>query len=152
MIGIVVCGHGHFASGITSTLNLIAGSQENYAFVDFKEGMSGDNLSEALSAAIESLSDKSHVLVLTDILGGAPFRAASLIATQNTHIEVVSGTNAQMLIEACLEREDYDSPSQLAYAIIASAKEGISSLSLELKEKAAAKAAQNTNTDDSEGI
>ena len=30
MIGILVTGHGNFATGITSSLELIAGKQENY--------------------------------------------------------------------------------------------------------------------------
>ncbi len=150
MIGIVVCGHGHFASGITSTLNLIAGKQENYAFVDFVEGMSADELSEKLGQAVGSLADKSQVIIFADILGGAPFRAGSLMATNMENIEVVCGVNAQMLIEACLEREDYDKAFHLAEDIIVSGREGISSLFLELKEKAAAKAAQNT--DDEGGI
>ncbi len=145
MIGIIVSGHGNFATGLTSTLNLIAGKQENYAFVDFTEGMSADELAEHIKQALTSLENKSRVLIFTDILGGAPFRAASLLASENEAIEVVAGTNAQMLIEACLEREDYTDVSLLANEIINSGREGISSLALELKEKAAAKAAQNKN-------
>ena len=34
MIGIIVCGHGHFATGLTSSLHLIMGEQENYIAVD----------------------------------------------------------------------------------------------------------------------
>ncbi len=151
MIGIIVSGHGNFASGITSTLQLIAGSQENYAFVDFVEGMSGDILIQEIEKAVEGLEDNSKILILTDILGGAPFRAGSTLATQRAGIEVISGVNAQMLIEACLEREEYEDISELANAIITSGREGISSLVFELKEKAASKAAQNI-IDDNGGI
>ena len=35
MIGLIVTGHGNFGSGLTSSLNLIAGEQENYQYVDF---------------------------------------------------------------------------------------------------------------------
>ncbi len=150
MIGIIVSGHGNFASGITSTLNLIAGKQENYAFVDFIEGMSGDILAQEIEKAIENLEDKTKILILTDILGGAPFRASSTFATQRDGIEVISGVNAQMLIEACLEREEYEDVSALAADLITSGREGISSLAFELKEKAAAKAAEET--EDSGGI
>ena len=38
MIGIIVCGHGHFATGLTSSLHLIMGEQENYIAVDFPAG------------------------------------------------------------------------------------------------------------------
>ena len=33
--GIIVMGHGHFASGITSSLELIMGSQPDYEALDF---------------------------------------------------------------------------------------------------------------------
>ena len=39
MKGIIVTGHGNFASGIESTMKLIMGEQEKIAFIDFKEGM-----------------------------------------------------------------------------------------------------------------
>ena len=38
MTGIIVCGHGHFAKGLTSALHLIMGEQDNYIAVDFPSG------------------------------------------------------------------------------------------------------------------
>ena len=35
MIGLVVTGHANFGSGMTSSVNLIAGEQEAYQYVDF---------------------------------------------------------------------------------------------------------------------
>ena len=35
MIGLIVTGHGNFGSGITSSIELIAGPQEDYIAVDF---------------------------------------------------------------------------------------------------------------------
>ncbi|MFV0321418.1 MAG: PTS galactosamine/N-acetylgalactosamine transporter subunit IIA [Alphaproteobacteria bacterium] len=148
MIGIIVAGHGNFATGITSTVNLVAGEQDDYMAVDFIEGMSGEELVEKIDHAIKTLKT-NDILIFTDILGGAPFRSASTLAQSAPHItdaniEVISGTNAQMILEACLEREEYDDVASLANDIIVSGREGISSLKLELKEKAAQKAAQNT--------
>ncbi|WP_288777736.1 hypothetical protein [uncultured Sneathia sp.] len=37
MFGIVVIGHGKFASGITSSLNLLIGKLDNYVAIDFLE-------------------------------------------------------------------------------------------------------------------
>ncbi len=149
MIGIIVSGHGSFASGLTSTLNLIAGQQEDYIAVDFIEGMSGDELAPKIDEAIKALNT-NEIIIFTDILGGAPFRSASTLAQNaSVNIEVVSGLNAQMLIEACLEREEYEDAASLASDIINSGKEGISSLKLELAEKAQQKAQHHT---DEEGI
>ena len=38
MIGIIVAGHGNFASGITSMLELVVGKPENYEYIDFLQG------------------------------------------------------------------------------------------------------------------
>lgn len=150
MIGIIISGHGSFASGMTSTLNLIAGQQEDYMAVDFMEGMNGDELVIKIDDAIKALNTK-EIIIFTDILGGAPFRSASTLAQEaSANIEVISGVNAQMLIEACLEREEYEDAASLASDIINTGKEGISSLKRELEEKAKQKAVK-TNMEE-EGI
>lgn len=35
MVGLIVTGHANFGSGMTSSVNLIAGEQEAYRYVDF---------------------------------------------------------------------------------------------------------------------
>ena len=52
MIGIIVTGHGNFASGLTSSLELIAGKQENYIAVDFLKEDGIEQLTEKLNNAI----------------------------------------------------------------------------------------------------
>ena len=37
MVGIIVTGHGRFASGLTSSIDLIAGPQEKYVAVNFEQ-------------------------------------------------------------------------------------------------------------------
>ena len=44
MIKLVVTAHGEFANGIVSSLNLIAGPQEELEVVNFVEGMSAATL------------------------------------------------------------------------------------------------------------
>ena len=51
MIGLIVTGHGNFASGLTSSLKLIAGEPKNYVAVDFLESYSVDDLERELTKA-----------------------------------------------------------------------------------------------------
>ena len=51
---IIVIGHGNFATGIHSSLKLIAGEQEKVDAIDFVEGMSANELKEKILAAITS--------------------------------------------------------------------------------------------------
>ena len=99
MKGIIVTGHGNFASGIESTMKLIMGEQEKTVFIDFKEGMTN------IEKIVKELGEKG-VLIFTDILGGTPFNEAAMISTKYDNIHVFAGLNMAMLFEAIDCRED----------------------------------------------
>lgn len=100
---IVLVGHGHFATGIYSSLQLIAGDQENVEAIDFVEGMSADELKQKILLAI---SNEEKVLILSDLLGGTPFKVSSTIMGENPikTMNVLSGLNLAMLMEAVFAR------------------------------------------------
>ena len=100
---IVLVGHGHFATGIYSSLQLIAGDQENVEAIDFVEGMSADELKQKILLAI---SNEEKVLILSDLLGGTPFKVSSTIMVENPTktMNVLSGLNLAMLMEAVFAR------------------------------------------------
>lgn len=106
MVGIILSGHANFASGMTSSLGLIAGEVENYAYVDFLEGMSQEELDKELNDAISKLSDCKHIVILTDLMGGTPFKRAVLLSLNHDNIKVVSGTNLPLLLQLCLSRHE----------------------------------------------
>ena len=106
MIGIIVTGHGKFAYGIKKAMERIIGEQEQVAFVDFPIESSTDILTEQLKAAIAQNNKGKGVVFFTDLLGGTPFRTASLLSYEQDNIEVLTGINLQMLIEMVLERDD----------------------------------------------
>lgn len=100
-------GHGHFASGLLSSLELIAGTQERITALDFIESMSSEELEEQLR---QSLKDKTEVLILCDLLGGTPFKVASLQAYQKEEqeIQVIAGTNLPLLLNVALSYHQRD--------------------------------------------
>lgn len=105
MIGLIVTGHGNFASGITSSLNLIAGDLENYVAVDFPAEYSVEDLERELNNAFETLKDCEGVLVLSDLGGGSPFKTAVIAGYPRGNVEVVAGTNLPMAIEVNMARK-----------------------------------------------
>ncbi len=105
MKGIIVTGHGNFASGIESTMRLIMGEQEKTVFIDFKEGMTNIELSENIEKVVKEIGEKG-VLIFTDILGGTPFNEAAMISTKYSNVHVFAGLNMAMLFEALDYRED----------------------------------------------
>ncbi len=104
MIGIIVTGHGNFASGLTSSVDLIAGPQSNYVAVDFVAEHTTEDLENNLKAAMDSLVDCDGILVLSDLPGGSPFKTAVVCGQSLEKIEVVAGTNLPMLCEVAMAR------------------------------------------------
>ncbi|MFT9249506.1 PTS galactosamine/N-acetylgalactosamine transporter subunit IIA [Schleiferilactobacillus harbinensis] len=105
LIGIIITGHGHFASGIVSTIKLLSGSQQKLTAVDFTEGMTAEELQTHLTKAVKDLGDVSGVAFFTDIPGGTPFNQAVLYHTQHKETTVMAGTNVSMVMEVLFQRE-----------------------------------------------
>jgi len=104
MVGIVVTGHGNFGSGLTSSVNLIAGNPANYEYVDFIESYSTDDLDQKLREAFDKLSDCEGIIVMSDLPGGSPFKTAVMVAQDYDNIHVIGGTNLPMIVEITMAR------------------------------------------------
>lgn len=104
MIGIIVTGHGDFAKGLTSAVELIAGAQPQYEVVTFRQDKTPEVLNADIRAAIQNVDQGDGVLIFTDLLGGTPFKESAMITTEVQNVEVLAGTNLAMLLEASLMR------------------------------------------------
>ncbi|HEL0197000.1 PTS sugar transporter subunit IIA [Streptococcus equi] len=125
MISIIVIGHGHFASGIVSSLELIAGRQEGITAIDFTAEMTAADVHERLSAVLQT---KAQALVLCDLLGGTPFKVAAALMEElsESTLDILSGLNLAMLIEAVFARQEQLDLEQIVAKLLTTAKEGIS--------------------------
>lgn len=128
-VGIIVTGHGRFAEGITSSINLIAGPQENYAAVNFEHEV--DELESDLNAAIQSLKDCSGIIIFTDLAGGSPYKTAAMIAANYENVEIIAGTNLPMLAEIVMSRSFMDDVKSMAEMAVNTGKDMISRFDLE---------------------
>ncbi|MEQ9764138.1 PTS sugar transporter subunit IIA [Streptococcus jiangjianxini] len=128
MTKIIVLAHGNFPSGILSSLELIAGKQEDIVGINFLASMSSDDLQNQLLSA---LGDSKRILILTDLLGGTPFNIASTlsISEEDREIKVLSGLNLAMLIEAAFSRNNYHELDALTEKVLSSAQLGVSEFS-----------------------
>lgn len=131
MNNMIVLGHGQFALGLQYALRQIIGEQENMVFLNFPESKSPPELEQEILAAIKSFDCRDSVLFCCDILGGSPFRVASLVAKNLAKSEVITGTNLQMLIECCMEKDELEF-DELVELAICSGKQGIVKLSEQL--------------------
>ena len=126
MLGLIVTGHGNFASGLRSSLKLIAGEKENMCFVDFEEKDSVEDLAVKLSSAIDSLSNVDGILFLCDLTGGSPFKTSvELSVKSDNQLEVIGGANLPMVIELSMAKEFVDSLDALTNMALSTGKDSI---------------------------
>jgi len=103
---IVVTGHGHFATGLQSALELLVGKNEDILYVDFVESDSTAMLRANYEAVLNENPD-SEFLFFCDLLGGTPYKTAATIASDNDRVGVVAGGNVGALVEMTVTKEEY---------------------------------------------
>ncbi|WP_121639115.1 PTS galactosamine/N-acetylgalactosamine transporter subunit IIA [Virgibacillus sp. Bac330] len=107
MTGVVITGHGFYASGVKSTIQLIAGEQHEVKYVDFLESDEPSDLREKLEHYLDSMNNVTNILFLTDIVGGTPFKiSAQILQERKIAGAVVAGANISMVLEVLFTREN----------------------------------------------
>lgn len=136
MVGLLVTGHGHFATGLGSSLKLITGITENVVLVNFEADHSTETLTENINKAMDELKDCDGILVLSDLAGGSPFKCAveCKFARPEQKIEVIAGTNLPMLVEGGMMMAAFDCPLEMSEALIPTGKDYIVRFELEKHE------------------
>lgn len=126
MIGIILTGHGNFATGLYSSVELIAGAKENFYCCDFVEGASSEDLQVKLSETINQLKERCQgIIIFSDLKGGSPFQKAVIVAHGQDNIEVIAGSNLPMILEIAVAREFIDDLGQLTEMAINTGKDQI---------------------------
>ncbi|SCJ06661.1 EIIAB-Man [uncultured Clostridium sp.] len=100
----VLMGHGHYATGIESTVRLIVGKTEGVSYIDFLEEDSSDDLMKKAVKVVEENED-SNIVFICDILGGTPFNTAVKLSLENENIRVVAGCNVSSIVETIMMKE-----------------------------------------------
>lgn len=99
---IIITGHNHFASGILSSLTMIAGAKDNVFAVDFLSDDNDLSLEGKFNKIISDNKD-SEILFVCDLMGGTPFKVTSKLAFTNNNYEVVTGINLGGLIDTSMK-------------------------------------------------
>ncbi|MBW7985074.1 PTS galactosamine/N-acetylgalactosamine transporter subunit IIA [Enterobacillus tribolii] len=131
MLGIILCGHGGFASGLAQAMRQILGEQSHFVAIDFPESSTTALFTRQCEKALGQLSDCEEIVFLTDLLGGTPFRVCSTLALQKSGREVVTGVNMQLLLEMILDRDGL-SAGEFRVQALACGHRGLTSLADEL--------------------
>ena len=125
MIGLLVTGHANFGTGITSSVNLIAGEQEAYQAVDFLPTYSTEDLTREIAKALDELKECEGVIIFTDLMGGTPFNVSAQLGHGKENIRIVAGTNLPMLVEIVMSRKFMDDLDGLVDSVLETGKEQV---------------------------
>ena len=107
MIGIIIAGHGNFASEIISIAENIMGKQKHLEAVSVEIGEGEYGLRGKLNAALETV-EVDEALILSDIFGGSISNTCLYFARDKKHIAVVTGVNLPMVLKVLTYRDNVD--------------------------------------------
>lgn len=126
MIGIIVTGHGGFATGLAKNVKMLSGVE--ISAIDFSEDITPEELDQRLLQAIHEYATLKNIVIFTDIPGGTPYNRAVTVSLGDPRVSVVAGTNAPMLLDAAIKNlsdEEFENTAELANALMEMGKEGI---------------------------
>ncbi|MGG0740923.1 PTS mannose/fructose/sorbose transporter subunit IIAB [Niallia taxi] len=128
-VGIILASHGDFASGIKQTGDMIMGTQDKVEVCLLHPEDSPKQFKSRLEAVVAAFDKEDEILFLVDLWGGTPFNQANQLVQQHAgKMEIVSGLNVPMLIQAYSERFiPNNSVTKIATIISAEGKDGIRS-------------------------
>ena len=99
MSGLIIATHGDLAASALEAAELLVGEQEQVETIGFRPGDSLELLLERFTQAIKRLEECEEILVLTDIKGGSPCNAATVMKAKNPKLRVVAGLSIPLLAQ-----------------------------------------------------
>jgi mannose/fructose/sorbose-specific phosphotransferase system IIA component len=106
MNNLVIVSHGELAAGLFDALRILLGDQEGIVCISLQENDPPEDLINQVEAAVQDLSHDAGVLLLVDTIGAETFQAAIQFADY-PNIEIITGFNLPMLLEAVLQRDKH---------------------------------------------
>ncbi len=105
MLKIFISSHGHFASGIKSSVEILMGP--NARITVFDAYIDQDSVQEHLDAFYETVAEDDQVLLLSDLYGGSVNQVMyTYLEKPNTRL--VAGVNLALVLELAVKEEISD--------------------------------------------
>ena len=106
MTGLILATHGAMASATLEAAQLLMGEKEAVQTIGFSMGDSLEMLLQRFSDAFAALQDCEHILIVTDIRGGSPCNAATVMKAQHPNARVLAGLSLPILVQFFEDRDN----------------------------------------------
>lgn len=119
---IIIASHNHMASGLESTLEFIAGKQNNVKVLDAY--VDGSPIEDKVKELFADTDPKTEVVVFTDMLAGSvnqkffPYR-------NREHTHIITGMNLPVVLGFALESTDNYITVDRVHHIISESREAL---------------------------
>lgn len=100
---VLVASHGHLASGIRSSIEILTGMADMVEAVDCY--VDDSDFTPRIQAFIDSVGPEDEAVIFTDIYGGSVFQKVVLMEPEKRGIVHVTGMNLGLVIETLLGAE-----------------------------------------------
>ena len=105
MLKLFISSHGHFASGIKSSVEILMGPNDRITVFDAY--INQDSVNEHLDAFFETVTEDDDVIMLSDLYGGSVNSVMYTYLTRpNTRL--VAGVNLALVLELAVKEEISD--------------------------------------------
>jgi len=96
----LIATHGTFANGLKSSLDVIAGPQENVFFIQaYLDNL--DSIQGELETLLKNKGPQEEWVIFTDLLGGSITNQVVRYAS-GAHVHIIAGVNLPLLLELVL--------------------------------------------------
>lgn len=106
MVGILIVTHGRLGEFLLDTAKMLVSETKLVRTVSFLPGQGVEDLEQDVSETLKEMHASDGTLCLVDIPGGSPARVLGSLLLENTHLELLTGVNLPMLVEALMMRNN----------------------------------------------
>lgn len=117
MLGIVIVSHGPLAEGFLESSKMLCGENEKIETVLLEETDSPESFYEKLDMAVSRANGEHGLIILADIPGGTPCNQSLLFQSRRQNVEILTGANLPIVLEAILMRQHKALPELIQYLI-----------------------------------
>jgi PTS system mannose-specific IIA component len=103
--GILVVTHGRLSESLVETARMFASDTEGVESVCFLEGQGVEDLTESVKNKLSEMDSFESILCFVDMQGGSPARVLGEQVFKNPKIELITGVNLPLLVEAIVSRK-----------------------------------------------
>ncbi len=98
MIGLVIVGHGDYPDALLSAAESVLSGATQMKALSLRPDANPAGFTEKIEKAVMEVDAGEGVIIMTDMMGGAPTNAA-LAMLNHPGVEVVTGVNLPMLLK-----------------------------------------------------